>query len=610
MHSASPHAHALAPSPPGRPGEWAFGAGVKAITYVGRTSGGYLELGRSYYASTHAFGVTPGHANGADLPYPALAAGASLARCLRCHSTGPLRLGEGLSLEPAENGIGCEACHGPGARHIAAGGDPRTIGNPARLNAVELNRFCGTCHRRPPSPDDPADDRISVSAKFDWSNPWNVRQQPAYLSQSACFRASGGALSCLTCHNPHGAADLPPSAYDNRCAGCHWKVQHAAPVSGACVDCHMPRVTATAEMAFTGHWIGIYRGRNGPAPTESAHRLPPLSLPGTPESANPAPNDPATLRPLFDEALARARAQKGPRSSDVARSASLSGAFLEDVGDAAAAQKPLLEALSIDRANGSLRAAEDAMELGRALQAGGNVHEAIARFHEAARGGDARVVAQSYAALAKLEPGNAAADYANAVAAQESASGKDSPQVAGLLSNLALAVAAKSDFARAEALLRRALRIQNRAYGPGRLQSAVSMNNLATVLRREGRLAEAEALEREAVVLFERSLPNSFELAAAYANLADLVTGRDDAAAEAFLRRAIAADEAAGGAGSVAEAADLGHLAGLVRRTNPAEAVALFRKALSIYEARPGAFAAEAAEIRKALAGMEAGQRK
>src|SRR5215472_126810 len=135
-HAASPHAHALAPSPPGSPGKWAFGAGAKAITYVGRTKdGGYVELGRSFYSRTQAFGATPGHANDADLPYPALAAGASIARCFRCHSTGNMRLGDGLSLQPAESGVGCEACHGPGARHIAAGGGPGTIGNPSRLNA-------------------------------------------------------------------------------------------------------------------------------------------------------------------------------------------------------------------------------------------------------------------------------------------------------------------------------------------------------------------------------------------------------------------------------------------------------------------------------------------
>ena len=38
QQSHSAHAHALSPAPPGSPGQWAFGAGEKAITYVSRTS--------------------------------------------------------------------------------------------------------------------------------------------------------------------------------------------------------------------------------------------------------------------------------------------------------------------------------------------------------------------------------------------------------------------------------------------------------------------------------------------------------------------------------------------------------------------------------------------
>jgi tetratricopeptide (TPR) repeat protein len=474
------------------------------------------------------------------------------------------------------------------------------------LNAGELNQFCGTCHRKPLTPDDPTEDRIPVSAKFDWSNPWNVRHQPAYLSQSSCFRASGGMLSCITCHDPHAAAKLPLAAYDNRCAACHRNVKHQAMVSGACVQCHMPAVAATAEMAFADHWIGVYRGGGATAP--AAHNWPPLALPSTPEGKTVPPNDPSTLRPLFDEALARSKAGHGVRSAEAARNAWLLGSFLEEVG-AAEAQQSLLEALTIDRANGSPEVAADAMELARALQSARKVTEAIARFDEAARSGNARVSALSYASLAKLDPANAEAHYAKAITAEETASGKDSPKVAALLSNLALAVFARGDSASAEAMLRRALQIQNLAFGTGHLQSAVSMNNLATVLQRMGKLEEAEAFERDAVSIFERKLPISSELAAGYANLASLLAGSNDVEAERLLRRAIAIDEAAGGAGSTGEAEDLASLARLLHAKDPVAAVALFRQALSIFDTRLGSVSRQAAEIRKALAGMEAGTR-
>src|SRR5215468_6499728 len=60
--SRSAHAHALAPAPPGSPGEWAFGAGSKAITYVSQVdSDYYVEHGMSFYASLKSMALAPGH---------------------------------------------------------------------------------------------------------------------------------------------------------------------------------------------------------------------------------------------------------------------------------------------------------------------------------------------------------------------------------------------------------------------------------------------------------------------------------------------------------------------------------------------------------------------
>jgi len=91
--------------------------------------------------------------------------------CIRCHTTA----GQPLALRSAddppaaddwridsklgENGIACEACHGPAEAHVAAnqnplrrywqhlrgGGDP-TIVNPARIPAARGAEVCGQCH--------------------------------------------------------------------------------------------------------------------------------------------------------------------------------------------------------------------------------------------------------------------------------------------------------------------------------------------------------------------------------------------------------------------------------------------------------------------------------
>lgn len=47
----------------------------------------------------------------------------------------------------ADYGITCEACHGPGANHIAAPTKDNIV-NPARLSVVRQNDACGACHAR------------------------------------------------------------------------------------------------------------------------------------------------------------------------------------------------------------------------------------------------------------------------------------------------------------------------------------------------------------------------------------------------------------------------------------------------------------------------------
>ncbi|MFZ0200377.1 MAG: cytochrome c3 family protein, partial [Candidatus Sulfotelmatobacter sp.] len=41
---------------------------------------------------------------------------------------------------------GCEGCHGPGAEHVAGGGDITKIFNPAKHSTKEVDAKCLTCH--------------------------------------------------------------------------------------------------------------------------------------------------------------------------------------------------------------------------------------------------------------------------------------------------------------------------------------------------------------------------------------------------------------------------------------------------------------------------------
>src|SRR5207248_2666499 len=115
--------------------------------------------------------------------------------------------------------------------------------NPGRMSASDLNQFCGNCHRAP------QDGPLS-----NWTKAWNVRHQPIYLSQSACFLKSNGALSCLTCHDSHRELDRDSAWYDQKCAGCHTSAHSRA----GCIGCHMPHVSPQPHIEFTNHWIGVY----------------------------------------------------------------------------------------------------------------------------------------------------------------------------------------------------------------------------------------------------------------------------------------------------------------------------------------------------------------
>ena len=254
------------------PLEWAFGAGEHAVTFVSRVSDEfYLEHSFSYYPGAGTFALTPRHDalpattlnQAMGQPIRTQGGRATIAGCFGCHSTGPVLAGTGGVIAVTEPGVHCETCHGAGGGHrsAAAAGDTdgakKLIGRPGNLSAADLNRFCGECHRNIAS--------IADGENFDWSSPWSVRHQPPYLARSRCFQLSGGALSCLTCHEPHDRVRRGDAAYyRSKCVACHQAEKHPpaktclAQKEPDCAGCHMPLVAAGANMNFKNHWIGIY----------------------------------------------------------------------------------------------------------------------------------------------------------------------------------------------------------------------------------------------------------------------------------------------------------------------------------------------------------------
>jgi hypothetical protein len=161
--------------------------------------------------------------------------------CGQCHDTGWQSLAEnggvnqddleGIHGTWEESGVGCEACHGPGAEHVAAK-------DPSRISIDTSSQLCGSCHSRDGNPDLLAADGF-------------IRSQ----GQHEELRMAGhGVRSCVDCHDPHigtqfGKADV--GGIKVTCESCHADKEannNHFGVSGLeCVTCHMPRATKSAQ---------------------------------------------------------------------------------------------------------------------------------------------------------------------------------------------------------------------------------------------------------------------------------------------------------------------------------------------------------------------------
>ena len=238
--------------------------------------------------------------------------------CVFCHNVAPnpgLDAATGrFSTTTAELGVACEACHGPGAAHVAANADPLrrlwlwaraaadpTIVNPARLPAERAAEICGRCHGQRITSDVgpfmargdpfvPGDDlartttplwrdtplhgdRTAFAPRF-WGDgtPRLTAYEYQGLLQSRCAREGG--LTCTTCHGMHEGdprgqvrVRFRGATADGMCTQCHGTLadgtaaarhsHHAERDGVRCVSCHMPRVVYGVLDVHRSHRIEV-----------------------------------------------------------------------------------------------------------------------------------------------------------------------------------------------------------------------------------------------------------------------------------------------------------------------------------------------------------------
>jgi plasmid stability protein len=252
----------------------AIGSGTRGITYGTNHSGILLQSPISWYSAKGGyFELSPGYENVASSPRFSRR---MVEACLVCH-VGRMEFDPEVPdklLPPYfhEIAIGCERCHGPGERHVAAqqagktsSPDP-TIVNPARLPVRERESVCNQCHlhgdyrgvrygRRPRDfrPGMPLDEVFCILVKEDSvSGESKAVSQVEQMRASACFRGNPEKLGCISCHNPHEwpVPEQRDEYYRSRCNQCHadkgcsLAAEQRKEKADSCVACHMPRFSA------------------------------------------------------------------------------------------------------------------------------------------------------------------------------------------------------------------------------------------------------------------------------------------------------------------------------------------------------------------------------
>jgi hypothetical protein len=272
-----------------------IGSGQHTNSHI-RNFNGYLhQVPMTYYTQRGHWDLPPGFENGMNTRFSRKIG----LECMSCHNALPgFVAGSENKFTHVPSGIDCERCHGPGSIHVNARRTgsrvdtateiDRTIVNPAKLPIGRQFDVCQRCHLQGNAVLKEGSSFYSFRPGMDLSKHISVFM-PKYegaedefimashaerLKLSPCFIRSAektgtanalrpfkGAMTCVTCHNPHvSVTETGKDVFNNACRSCH--AVSAASVTAAhkkigkwqnCVTCHMPVSGSTDIPHVTVH---------------------------------------------------------------------------------------------------------------------------------------------------------------------------------------------------------------------------------------------------------------------------------------------------------------------------------------------------------------------